>query len=217
MSRPAFYPQAAASYALAGCAAVLFVSLFRFRSVGPLDFWWWMGLNIVLLCGLAVALDRSLLAAVGEDARSGGVRKVALGLGAAAVLYGLFFAGRFASVRLLTFAAGNIQGVYGLKAGAAPLRIALLLTFLIGPGEEFFWRGTLQRTWSARFGRVRGFLLATLLYTLVHVASGNVMLVAAAAVGGLFWGFLYLRTGSVLLTAVSHTAWDLLVFILFPL
>ena len=217
MSRRAFYPSAATSYALAGCAAVLFIALFRFRSFGPLDFWWWMSLDIILLCGFAFALDRSLLAAVRDDARSGTAKKAALGLAAAAVLYAVFAVGRFIALRLLSFAAGDIQAVYGLKAGAAPLRIALLLAFVIGPGEELFWRGTLQRAWSARFGHVRGFLLATFLYTLVHVASGNAMLVAAAAIGGLFWGFLYLRTNSVLLTAVSHTAWDLLVFILLPL
>jgi len=217
VSRSASYHRAATSYALAGCAAVLFVALFRFRSLGPLDFWWWMSLSIALLCGLALALDRSILAAVREDARRGSVNKAALGLIAAAGLYGIFLLGLIVSTRLLPFAANDIQAVYGLKAGASPLRIAILLAFVIGPGEEFFWRGTLQRAWSARFGRVRGFLLATLLYALVHVAAGNVMLIAAAAIGGLFWGFLYLRTNSVLLTAVSHTAWDLLVFIVFPL
>ncbi len=217
MSRPASYPRAVTSYGLAGCAGVLFVSLFRFRSLGPLDFWWWMSLNVVFLCALAVGSDRNLLAAVREDAHREPARKAALGLAAAAVLYGLFFVGHFVSVRLLEFAANDIQAVYGLKAGASPLRVALLLAFIIGPGEEFFWRGTLQRAWSARFGGIRGFLLAALLYTIVHAASGNVMLVAAAAVGGLFWGFLYLRTNSVLLTAVSHTAWDLLIFVLLPL
>jgi uncharacterized protein len=42
------------------------------------------------------------------------------------------------------------------------------------------------------------------------------MLVLAAAACGLFWGFLYLRFKSVLLTAVSHALWDLTVFILIP-
>lgn len=217
MSGSARPSRTASSSFLAGCAAVLFVALFRFRSLGPLDFWWWMSLNIVLLCGLALAFDRSLLAAAGDDARSGGLKKAALGLLSAAALYGIFLLGRIGSTQLLSFAADDIRAVYGLKAGASPLRIALLLALIIGPGEEFFWRGTLQRAWSARLGRVPGFLLATLLYALVHVATGNVMLVAAAAVGGLFWGFLYLRTNSVLLTAISHTVWDLLVFIVLPL
>jgi membrane protease YdiL (CAAX protease family) len=42
------------------------------------------------------------------------------------------------------------------------------------------------------------------------------MLVLAAAVCGLFWGVIYLKTRSVLLVAVSHTLWDLAVFILVP-
>jgi len=59
--------------------------------------------------------------------------------------------------------------------------------------------------------------LATPSYTLFHITSRNEMFVLAAAVGGLLWGFLYLRTNSVLPTAVSHTAWDPAVFILFPI
>ncbi len=43
------------------------------------------------------------------------------------------------------------------------------------------------------------------------------MLVLAAAAAGLFWGFLYYRFGSVLLNAVSHTLWDLLIFLILPL
>jgi CAAX protease family protein len=217
VSRPAIHPRVTISVVLAGCAVVLFVALFRFQSLGPLDFWWWMSLDITLLCGLALALDRSLIAAVRDDARSGGAQKAALGLIAAAALYGVFLLGRVASTRLLPFAADDIRAVYVLKAGASPLRIALLLAFMIGPGEELFWRGTLQRIWATRFGHIRGYLLATLLYALVHLATGNIMLIAAAAVGGLFWGYLYLRTSSVLLTAVSHTAWDLLVFMILPL
>ena len=217
MNRPAIDPRATISVVLAGCAVVLFVALFRFQSLGPLDFWWWMSLDITLLCGLALALDRSLLAAMRDDARSGGAQKAALGLIAAAGLYGVFLLGRIVSTRILPIAADDIRAVYGLKAGASPLRIALLIAVVIGPGEELFWRGTLQRIWATRFGRVRGYLLATLLYALVHLATGNIMLIAAAAVGGLFWGYLYLRTNSVLLTAVSHAVWDLAVFVLFPL
>ena len=43
------------------------------------------------------------------------------------------------------------------------------------------------------------------------------MLVLAAGVCGLFWGFLYLRTGSLLINLVSHTAWDIAIFLLFPM
>lgn len=43
------------------------------------------------------------------------------------------------------------------------------------------------------------------------------MLVLAALAGGLFWGFLFLRTKSVVLAAVSHAAWDVAIFVIFPL
>jgi uncharacterized protein len=60
------------------------------------------------------------------------------------------------------------------KARPLTLRVVLLLALLIGPGEELFWRGFLQRRWQIRFGPVRGFLLTAGLYTLVHAATGIV-------------------------------------------
>ena len=90
------------------------------------------------------------------------------------------------------------------------------MTLIIGPGEELFWRGYLQRNFQERWGGWKGFLAATAVYALVHAGSGNPMLVLAAAVCGLFWGYLYLRTKSILLVLISHTIWDLAVFILFP-
>jgi membrane protease YdiL (CAAX protease family) len=48
------------------------------------------------------------------------------------------------------------------------------------------------------------------------VASGNPMIILAAAVCGIFWGGLYLRFRSPVLNAVSHTVWDLLVFVILP-
>ena len=61
-----------------------------------------------------------------------------------------------------------------------------------------------------------GFALTALLYTAVHLSSGNIMLVLAAAVCGVFWGWLYLRFRSPILNIVSHTLWDLAVFVVFP-
>jgi hypothetical protein len=42
------------------------------------------------------------------------------------------------------------------------------------------------------------------------------MLILAAAVCGVFWGWLYLRFRSPLLNVVSHAVWDLLVFVILP-
>jgi membrane protease YdiL (CAAX protease family) len=61
-----------------------------------------------------------------------------------------------------------------------------------------------------------GFILATSLYTAVHVATGNMVLVLAALVCGIFWGWLYMRYKSMLINVVSHTVWDILVFLILP-
>jgi len=197
-------------------AGVLFVPLFIFRSIGPVDFWWWMSLNLVLLIGLSLATDKSYLSSVLSDLKSMPARKIFLGILSALVLYGIFFAGNRLARQILPFAENGIGRVYGFKTGVSPLRIVLLMVFLIGPGEELFWRGFLQRRGQTLFGPVAGWLMSTSLYALIHAGSGNLMLVLAAGVCGLFWGALYLRYRSVLLVAASHTLWDLLVFIVVP-
>jgi len=196
-------------------AAVFFSLLFHFRGLGPLDFWCGMGTIIAVLVATAVFTDRSFTRSLREDLKEGIARKVALSVLTAAFLYGVFYLGNGLARRFLPFAGDGIGAVYGLKAGVPPLRVGLLLAFLIGPGEELFWRGWLQRSWQERFGSTALPLAATL-YAAIHIASGNPMLVLAAAVCGVYWGFLYFRFNSVLLVAVSHTLWDVAVFLVFP-
>jgi len=203
-------------YLVAVLAAALFVPLFVVRGLGAFDFWWWMSADIAVLLVLTASIDRRQLAAIAADIVDRPAVKIGLGLLAAVGLYAVFFAGNILARRILPFAGAGISQVYGFKTGASPLRVIFLMALVIGPGEELFWRGYLQRNFQDRCGGFGGFLLATALYTLVHAGSGNPMLVLAAAVCGLFWGYLYLRTKSVLLVLISHTVWDLAVFILFP-
>jgi len=175
-----------------------------------------MGADIALLIIIVLVMDRNCAGLIFSDLKGRPAWKAGAGILGALLLFGIFYALNLLSRRVLPFAGVEIGRVYGFKSGAAPLRIVLLMVFLIGPGEEIFWRGYLQRSWQARFGLIPGWLLSTALYMLVHTGSGNVMLVLAAGVCGLFWGFLYLRYRSILLVAVSHTLWDILVFIVFP-
>lgn len=217
MSTPARHPGERITNTLfVIAAAVFFIPLFVFRQAGPLDFWWWMSANLVLLLAAGALADRGFLTSLAEDLGAGLAGKAALGLASALVLYGVFFAGNILSRVLFDFAGRNIDAVYGFKGGAAPLRITLLMALVIGPGEELFWRAFLQRRLAADLGPWPGFILATGLYAAVHLASGNIMLVLAALVCGIFWGLLYLRYRSPLLNAVSHTTWDIAVFLIFP-
>ncbi len=197
-------------------AAGLFAALFADRRPELLDFWTRMTLTVIFLCLFAFLTDSGLRKRIRIDFGTSLFGKAALGLLSAGALYGIFAAGRFLSVRLLAFAARDIGAVHLLKEGAGAVRVGLLLAFLIGPGEELFWRGFLQAGIADRIGGPRALALTALLYALVHAATGNIMLVLAAATGGLFWGFLYLRSKSLLLAAVSHAAWDVAVFVLFP-
>lgn len=197
-------------------AAILFIALFRLRRLGPLDFWTWLALNIVVVVALGFLIDSGYAQRLRQDLRSGLVRKIALGVASAAVLYAVFAVGRIVALRLFPFAAAGIGNVYALRAGVPVLRVVLLIVFVIGPGEELFWRGFFQERTGETTSRAYGFALTALLYAAVHLASGNVMLVLAAAVCGIFWGWLYLRFRSPVLNIVSHTLWDLLVFVVFP-
>jgi hypothetical protein len=173
-------------------------------------------MNITLVVALSFASDRGYGRRLKEDIGTGFLRKVGIGVVSAMALYAVFAAGRAAALELFPFAAADIGNVYALRSGVPLLRVVLLIVFLIGPGEELFWRGFFQENAGAGTGRTAGFILTSLLYTSVHLASGNIMLILAAAVCGVFWGWLYLRFRSPLLNVVSHTVWDLLVFVILP-
>ena len=197
-------------------AIILFVPLFITRGLGPIDFWWWLSGNLIILVSIAVFFDPAWRSSIYQDMTGNIPFKIGMGILSALFLYLVFAAGNFLSRKIFTFAGSGIQDVYAFKMGASRFRIAVLMIFIIGPGEELFWRGFLQRSLQNKTGRYLGFILATSIYTLVHLGSGNVMLVLAAGVCGLFWGYLYLRYGSITLNIVSHTLWDVTVFLWLP-
>ena len=217
MSRGTDGPGLGVSAGVVSFLGVILSVLFRTSRLGPLDFWWGMTLAVSLPTALSLGVDRGYAGRLSEDVARGFLKKVGLGLLSAAVLYGVFAAGHAYSLKIFPFAGKGIESVYALKSGAGSLRIVILLALVIGPGEELLWRGFLQENLQKRLGRLAGLAVTATLYTAVHLASGNVMLILAAAVCGIFWGWLYLAYRSPLLNAVSHTVWDLLVFVLFPL
>lgn len=203
--------------ALSLVAAALFAPLFLGRRLGwNADFWWWLSFDIAACTAAAAWRDPAFAAVLRRDLSAGLPRKLVLGAAAAAFLYLVFAAGNELSRLLFSWAGAGIDGVYSFKGGASSLRVGLLLALLIGPGEELFWRAGLQGRLERSRGPWPAFFLSTALYTGVHVASLNFMLIAAAAVCGAFWGLLYLRYRSPLVNVVSHTLWDISVFLLFP-
>jgi membrane protease YdiL (CAAX protease family) len=199
----------AAAVASIPVAAAVWIVIFAWR---PANFWLLMAAGTGGLGALALAARGAF--PFEEGAR---LEDLAVGLGASAALYGVFALGRVVSSLVFPLAARQIEAVYLLRAQAPPWVIATLLVFVIGPGEELFWRGLVQWGLVRRWGAGRGWAAAALLYGLVHLSAANVMLVVAATVAGAFWGFLYLRIGRIAPLVVSHVVWDVTVFLLLPL
>jgi len=144
-------------------------------------------------------------------------KAVLLGILTAAALYFIFWLGKKVSTALFPFAEHQIGSIYNKGEGTPMGVIAVLLFFVTGPCEEFYWRGFLQRNLVRRFGGWQGWLLATAVYAGVHIWSFNFMLIGAAAVAGAFWGALYWRLGKLAPVIISHSIWSTVVFAVLPI
>lgn len=140
-----------------------------------------------------------------------------IGIISAAFLYLIFFLGNIVVKSVFDFAKVEIESIYSTKSQASTIKIGLLLLLVIAPAEEIFWRGFVQRKYSEKWGKWRGFLFAVIVYSLVHVWSFNLMLIGAAMVAGLFWGFMYLKYNSTVPGIISHAVWDLFIFVIYPI
>lgn len=93
----------------------------------------------------------------------------------------------------------------------------LVLVLIIAPGEEFFWRGFIQKRINKYFDTKITIALSVLIYATVHLYSGEFILVLAAVIAGLAWSILYAWKRSLPLVIVSHIVFDLLLFVFIPL
>ncbi len=201
-----------AVYILALLGVTLFSLLFAGITFG---FWLQFSLSIAGLCLLAISCDKNGMRQLFRD--SGNVFMSLLwGIITAGILYIAFVFFRYMAEHVFSFAYIEISDVYKLKNNIPQWIITVLLLFVIGPGEEIFWRGYLQRNLTNRFGFV-GVVIGVIAYTGAHLASGNLMLIAAAAVCGTFWALLFVRFKSIWLNIFSHVIWDVAIFVLLPL
>ena len=176
----------------------------------------WSGGNFWVKIGLSVAAV-SLYSLFCQRPRiSFQLRSFLLGLFSAVLLYFIFFLGNKLAPAILPGAQNQVGGIYSLGAGANKVLIFLLLFFITGPGEEIFWRGFLQDRLMKRWGNFSGFLMTTALYGGVHIFSRNLILILAAFVAGVFWGFLYLWKRDLLVQITSHSFWSAVIFAVAP-
>jgi len=197
--RPALETPALPAVLLALLAAALATA--AFRSADP-----WTGMLVTAVVALAGPL---FLGSV-RRRLSPSVFRIAAGLAAAIALYGAT-AGVVAVLKLTWAPWADWAGrLLRWKEGHGPLFLWATLPVIVA-GEEFLWRGAVTRLAAERMGRAGGLLAGAAVYALAHLASFNPLLLAAAFLCGLFWGWLYLATDDLTAPLVCHLAWDVAV------
>ncbi len=199
-------------------AALLWFYMFSPWTAGLTNFWLTMTASAVILTSLALLFSPEKLPRMEKP-----LWQVLAGILIALLLWGVFWTGDKVSSWLFDFARPEVDSIYSMKTGLPTAVIAALLLLVIGPAEEFFWRGYVQRTMGKLFEggespQDKAFVVTAVIYALVHVWSLNFMLVMAALVAGVVWGLLYrLRPQMLPALIVSHALWDALVFVWIPI
>lgn len=140
------------------------------------------------------------------------------GIVIAILLWFVFFIGDKIASFLFNFARSQVDNIYNLRTGTQKYIIGGLLLLIIGPSEEIFWRGFIQKQLSKTCGKWQGFVFTLLIYTLIHLWSFNFMLAMAAMTAGFIWGLLYyFKPKWLLALIISHAIWDCIVFVIFPI
>lgn len=194
-------------------ATVLWTIMFSPWTAPHVNFWWTM-------TGSACVL--SILSSCFAPGWWKNVRithsEVFIGIAIAAALWGVFWIGDKLAQFMFDFARPQVDTIYGMKDGESPWLLTALMLFLIGPAEEVYWRGYVQKTFSSIWSPNVGFFVTTLIYALVHAGSFNFMLTMAALVAGAAWGLLYrFFPNHFAAIIISHAVWDVAVFIWFPI
>ena len=199
-------------------ALLLWFYMFSPWTSGLSNFWINMSCSAIILTGISFWGLSAQPRTKGSFSLKDAAIQLVAGVALALVLWGIFWIGDKLSQLMFDFARNQVDNVYGMKDGTSAALIAVLLLFVIGPAEEFFWRGFVQKTMCTRMNPTTAFIVTTAIYALAHIWSFNFMLVMAALVAGAVWGLLY-RIKPSLLPAliISHALWDALVFVILPI
>jgi membrane protease YdiL (CAAX protease family) len=116
---------------------------------------------------------------------------------------------------LLVFSLGfegapNSIGVVGEEAPVFLLAVAVLSILLVGPAEEFLFRGAVQGRLRRAFGPVGAIVGASLLFGSIHALAvvgtlgATLVSVGLISIVSLVLGYVYEKTGNLVVPALVH-------------
>ena len=140
----------------------------------------------------------------------------------AAAGYVLALVGAFTMVVVVFFLgltpAENRVAELGRRDPRVFLALAILAVAVIGPGEELLFRGVVQSRLRETFSAPLGVALATVIFAVAHApalagpTSGVALTVTLLFVPALVFAVIYERTGTVVVPAVAHGAYNATLF-----
>ena len=114
-------------------ATILWYVMFVIK---PINFWVEMSISILILVITAFLSGYRF-----PQLKKIEFRHVVIGVVSAVILYFVFYVGNIVSGYLFPFKDAQVLSVYSNRSQGSLVWIGLLLLFIIGPGEEIFWRG----------------------------------------------------------------------------
>ncbi len=207
MTRPSFEAQGLGGQLIGVTFAfILWYIIFNTQFLG--SFWFRITFATIILSIYSIVLSKYI---VRDFLSKIDYKMILKGIISGLLLYILFFIG-FGTFKVFVFEGAKNVYFFRLDPYFFLSPILLLITSL---GEEIFWRGYIQRALTNKFKN--GIIFTSIIYSLIHIPTQNFPLIFAALVAGLYWGFLYEKTGSLWLVISSHFIWTELIFVLFPL
>ena len=100
----------------------------------------------------------------------------------------------------------TVEELIGPLFAGASSGALLLISILAGIGEESLFRGVLQGALAGPIGPWGALLLVSVLFGLVHFVTATYAVLAGLI--GLYLGWLFLRTGNLLVPIVVHALYD---------
>jgi membrane protease YdiL (CAAX protease family) len=94
---------------------------------------------------------------------------------------------------------------------------AMTILFVVAVASELFWRGFVQGRLADEFGDRRAYRLTLVAVLVAHLPTYNLAVMAAAVVTGVVWGWIRLRSGSIVPSTLSHIIWLWLMYLAYPI